>query len=69
MTRLALTFLGLLASFPVLAADKPLVVFGSYGLATAISLSRVGGLKHFPSDVLIGATIGELIGRVSRSAT
>ena len=43
--------------------DKPLVVFGSYGLASAISLSRVGGLKHFPSDVLIGATIGELIGR------
>jgi membrane-associated phospholipid phosphatase len=43
--------------------DKPLIVFGSYGLATAISLSRVGGLNHFPSDVLVGAVIGELIGR------
>ena len=43
--------------------DKPLVVFGSYGLATAISLARVGGLNHFPSDVLAGAVIGELIGR------
>ena len=43
--------------------DKPLVVFGSYGFATAVSLARVGGLNHFPSDVLAGAVIGELIGR------
>ena len=43
--------------------DKPLVVFGSYGFATAVSLARVGGLNHFPSDVLVGAVIGELIGR------
>jgi len=43
--------------------DKPLVVFGSYGFATAVSLARVGGLNHFPSDVVAGAVIGELIGR------
>ena len=43
--------------------DKPWVSVGAYGLATAIGLSRVGGLRHFPSDVLIGATIGHLIGR------
>jgi membrane-associated phospholipid phosphatase len=43
--------------------NKKLVVFGSYGLATAVSLARVGGLNHFPSDVVAGAIIGELIGR------
>ncbi len=43
--------------------DKPLVVFGSYGFATAVSLARVGALNHFPSDVVAGAVIGELIGR------
>ncbi len=43
--------------------DKPLAGVGVYGLATVVGLSRVGGLKHFPSDALIGATIGHLIGR------
>jgi membrane-associated phospholipid phosphatase len=43
--------------------DKPLIVFGSYGFATAVGLARIGGLNHFPSDVLVGAVIGELIGR------
>jgi membrane-associated phospholipid phosphatase len=42
--------------------DKPLVVVGSYGFATAVGLARIGGLNHFPSDVLAGAVIGELIG-------
>jgi hypothetical protein len=42
---------------------KPLIAVGAYGFATAVSLARVGGLNHFPSDVLIGATIGHLIGR------
>ncbi len=37
--------------------------FASYGLASAVSLARVGGQKHFPSDVFIGGTIGYLIGR------
>jgi hypothetical protein len=39
------------------------VQVGAYGLATAVSLSRIGGVHHHPSDVLIGATIGHLIGR------
>jgi membrane-associated phospholipid phosphatase len=43
--------------------DKPWVSVGAYGMATAVGLSRIGGLRHFPSDVLIGATIGHLIGR------
>lgn len=43
--------------------DKPLVVFGSYGLATAVGLARIGSLEHFPTDVAAGAVIGELIGR------
>ena len=43
--------------------DKPLVIVGSYGFATAVSLARVGGLNHFPTDVLAGAVLGELIGR------
>ena len=43
--------------------DNKLVVVGPYGFATAAGLARVGGLNHFPSDVLVGAVIGELIGR------
>ncbi|MBZ5641211.1 MAG: phosphatase PAP2 family protein [Acidobacteriia bacterium] len=34
-----------------------------YGLATAVSASRVTGEQHFPSDVVVGAAIGWLIGR------
>ena len=37
--------------------------FASYGMATAVSLTRVTGQKHFPSDVFIGGTIGYLVGR------
>jgi membrane-associated phospholipid phosphatase len=43
--------------------DKPIVGIGAYAVATAVSFSRVGGLNHHPSDVLVGATIGTLIGR------
>jgi membrane-associated phospholipid phosphatase len=43
--------------------DKKWVVFGSYGLATAVGFARVGALEHFPTDVVAGAVIGELIGR------
>jgi membrane-associated phospholipid phosphatase len=35
----------------------------SYSFATAVSLARIGGLNHFPSDVLIGSSMGYLIGR------
>jgi membrane-associated phospholipid phosphatase len=35
----------------------------AYSGATAISVSRVAGRQHFPSDVVAGAAIGWLIGR------
>ncbi len=42
---------------------RPLVRLGAYGLATAISLSRFTGRKHFLSDVLVGSAMGYGIGR------
>ena len=42
---------------------RPLVRFGVYGLATAVSLSRYTGRNHFLSDVLVGSAIGYGIGR------
>jgi membrane-associated phospholipid phosphatase len=41
----------------------PLTQVAVYGLATAVSASRVLGRQHFPSDVVVGAAIGWLIGR------
>ena len=43
--------------------EKKIVPIAAYGLATAISMSRIGGMNHHPSDVLIGAVVGHLIGR------
>ncbi len=43
--------------------DKPAVKYGAYGLAAAISFSRVTGRQHFPSDVVVGSVLGYLIGR------
>ena len=34
-----------------------------YGTATTVSVTRVTGLKHFPSDVAVGGTFGYLIGQ------
>jgi membrane-associated phospholipid phosphatase len=42
---------------------RPLVRFGVYGLATAVSLSRYTGTNHFLSDVLVGSALGYGIGR------
>jgi membrane-associated phospholipid phosphatase len=42
---------------------RPLVKFGAYGLATAVSLSRYTARKHFLSDVLVGSAMGYGIGR------
>jgi len=39
------------------------IKLGSYSLATAVGMSRIGGRNHFPSDVLVGSTGGYLIGR------
>ena len=33
-----------------------------YGLASTVSVSRVLAREHFPSDVLVGSTIGYLVG-------
>lgn len=35
---------------------------GVYSAATAVSLSRVLGQQHFPTDVLVGSSVGWLIG-------
>jgi hypothetical protein len=35
----------------------------AYGLATGISLARVGAAEHFPSDVFVGGVLGYMIGR------
>ncbi|TAM84189.1 MAG: phosphatase PAP2 family protein [Acidobacteria bacterium] len=39
----------------------PLTRLFAYGLASAISASRVTGKEHFPSDVLVGSILGYLI--------
>jgi membrane-associated phospholipid phosphatase len=41
----------------------PVVRYASYGLATAISISRYTGRRHFLSDVLAGSAMGYGIGR------
>jgi membrane-associated phospholipid phosphatase len=40
----------------------PLPKIAAYGLASAISAARVMGKEHFPSDTLVGASIGWLVG-------
>lgn len=35
----------------------------SYGLASAVSVARVTGKEHFPSDVLVGGALGYFIAR------
>jgi hypothetical protein len=41
----------------------PLTKLLVYGLASAVSISRVTGRDHFPTDALIGGGIGWLVGR------
>jgi membrane-associated phospholipid phosphatase len=47
-----------------LAAEYPApwTQFALYSAATGVSLTRVMGQQHFPSDVLVGSSIGWLIG-------
>ena len=48
----------------------PLTSLLVYGLASAVSASRITGKQHFPSDVLVGSAIGWLEGMyVYRSTT
>jgi membrane-associated phospholipid phosphatase len=42
--------------------SNPWVNWGAYALATGVSLSRYPAKKHFPSDILIGATLGYVTG-------
>jgi len=41
---------------------SPFTKFAVYGLAAAVSASRVLGKQHFPSDVVVGGAIGWLTG-------
>ena len=43
--------------------DRPWVQVSAYGIATAVSLSRFTGSKHYLSDVLVGSAAGYGIGR------
>jgi hypothetical protein len=42
---------------------SPITTFLSYGLAAAVSGSRVTGKQHFPSDALLGSAIGWFVGQ------
>jgi len=41
---------------------NPWLKWGAYALATGVSLSRYPAKKHFPSDILMGATLGYVTG-------
>jgi hypothetical protein len=71
------TSVGLDSSFPsthsivawssaaVIASEYPgpITEIAAYGLAAGLSLTRVLGRQHFPSDVLVGSAVGWLVGR------
>jgi membrane-associated phospholipid phosphatase len=38
------------------------IKWGAYALASGVSLSRYPAKKHFPSDILVGATLGYVTG-------
>ncbi len=59
-TSLSFTTATVLASrYP----HNPWVKYPAFALATAVSVSRVTARKHFVSDVLVGGTVGFLIGK------
>ncbi|MDE3062771.1 MAG: phosphatase PAP2 family protein [Acidobacteriota bacterium] len=53
------------SSAAVIASEYkgPLTQLTAYGLATGVSLTRVLGRQHFPSDALVGSAVGWMIGR------
>lgn len=53
------------SSAAVIASEYggPLTKLTAYGLATGVSVTRVLGREHFPSDVLVGSAVGWMIGR------
>ena len=52
------------SSAAVLADEYPSRVneLGIYAVATGVSLTRVLGQQHFPSDVFMGSAVGWMIG-------
>jgi membrane-associated phospholipid phosphatase len=52
------------SSAAVIAEEYPSrwVQFGVYSMATGVSVTRVLGQEHFPSDVLVGSAAGWLVG-------
>jgi membrane-associated phospholipid phosphatase len=58
----AMTSWALAAAIADQYSGKKWIGITGYGVAAAVSVSRVGGLNHFPSDVLIGSSLGWLIG-------
>jgi len=48
----------------VVAGEYPnrWIQLGAYSVATVVSIARVASQNHFPSDVLVGGTLGYLIG-------
>jgi membrane-associated phospholipid phosphatase len=42
---------------------RPVVPIVSYTIASAVSLSRVGAQRHWVSDIVVGGSVGFLIGR------
>lgn len=52
------------SSAAVIAAEYPSLwtQLGVYSLATGVSVTRVLGQEHFPTDVLIGSAMGWLVG-------
>ena len=42
--------------------NKRWLKWSVYGLAAGVSLARVGGKKHFASDILVGGTLGYVTG-------
>ncbi len=52
-----------IASVVVHEYPGTLTQIGAYGLASAVTLTRVTGKQHFPSDVVIGSALGWYLGR------
>jgi membrane-associated phospholipid phosphatase len=44
-------------------SDHPLIKYGAYAAAVAVSASRYSGRNHFLSDIVVGSAIGFGIGR------
>lgn len=53
------------SSAAVIASEYPSrwTQIGVYSMATGVSLTRVMGQQHFPTDVLVGSAVGWLIGK------